>query len=383
MSSIINRTRERFFDYSLVSVIRLLRFSFFFETKRFSFVLLIIQKFSSSFFFVFSIPFYIYTTLLLLLLSHFVVVVSDTKQNDGRVASGRKKTDEKEMRAIPRTSWSSTAGGDQTTACTETSATTNGMMTTTSKKKLKVLCLHSFRTSADIMKIQLAMGGWDKHVEDSTEFMCIDGIFPATGEPPEDVKLAFPNRGSFQWYDADRNTETGKMEYKGIVESAKFVDEIVKREGIDGLLGFSQGATLIGEMLKRSSESAGDDIEGSQEEAMRMKSLRFAVLISGMPSRADETLSEQMCSISERSSINNGRTVGASIPTLHVVGQQDRAIPPALTKLMCKDFGEKAVLLEHEKGHVIPKVLPPNEIGEKVKKFFDERFMEKNSNARL
>ena len=318
-----------------------------------------------------------------MLLSHFVVVVSDTKQNDGRVASGRKKTDEKEMRAIPRTSWSSTAGGDQTTACTETSATTNGMMTTTSKKKLKVLCLHSFRTSADIMKIQLAMGGWDKHVEDSTEFMCIDGIFPATGEPPEDVKLAFPNRGSFQWYDADRNTETGKMEYKGIVESAKFVDEIVKREGIDGLLGFSQGATLIGEMLKRSSESAGDDIEGSQEEAMRMKSLRFAVLISGMPSRADKTLSEQMCSISERSSINNGRTVGASIPTLHVVGQQDRAIPPALTKLMCKDFGEKAVLLEHEKGHVIPKVLPPNEIGEKVKKFFDERFMEKNSNARL
>ena len=69
--------------------------------------------------------------------------------------------------------------------------------TTTSKKKLKVLCLHSFRTSADIMKIQLAMGGWDKHVEDSTEFMCIDGIFPATGEPPEDVKLAFPNRGVF------------------------------------------------------------------------------------------------------------------------------------------------------------------------------------------
>ena len=90
-----------------------------------------------------------------------------------------------------------------------------------------------------------------------------------------------------------------------------------------------------------------------------------------------------MCSMSERSSINNGRTIGASIPTLHVVGQQDRAIPPALTKLMCKDFGEKAVLLEHEKGHVIQKVLPPNEIGEKVKKFFDERFMEKNSNARL
>ena len=296
------------------------------------------------------------------------------------------------MRSLPRTSWSSLP--DVVASCENTTSNTTSptIQTTTgnsynnnntNNKKLKVLCLHSFRTSADIVKLQLAMGGWDKHVEDSTEFMCIDGIFPATGEPPEDVKLAFPNRGSFQWYDADRNAETGKMEYKGIVESAKFVDEIVKREGIDGLLGFSQGATLIGEMLKRSSESAGDDIEGSQEEAMRMKSLRFAVLISGMPSRADETLSEQMCSMSERNSINNGRTIGASIPTLHVVGQQDRAIPPALTTLMCKDFGEKAALIEHEKGHVIPKVLPPNEIGEKVKKFFDERFMEKNSNARL
>lgn len=261
------------------------------------------------------------------------------------------------------------------------------------KKKLKVLCLHSFRTSADIVKLQLAMGGWDKQLEDSTEFMTINGIFKATGEPPEDVKAAFPNMGSFQWYDAERNADTGKMEYKGIEESAKFVDEIVQREGIDGLLGFSQGATLIGEMLKRYSpsfERPGDDAttttEG-EEEAMRMKSLRFAVLISGMPSRADEKLSEQMMRSSKNSNSSNssggGKIIGASIPTLHVVGQQDRAIPPTLTKLMHKEFGEKAVLVEHEKGHVIPKVYPSNELGEKVKKFFDERLMEKNSNARL
>jgi hypothetical protein len=261
------------------------------------------------------------------------------------------------------------------------------------KKKLKVLCLHSFRTSADIVKLQLAMGGWDKQLEDSTEFMTINGIFKATGEPPEDVKAAFPNMGSFQWYDAERNADTGKMEYKGIEESAKFVDEVVQREGIDGLLGFSQGATLIGEMLKRYSpsfERPGDDAttttEG-EEEAMRMKSLRFAVLISGMPSRADEKLSEQMMRSSKNSNSSNSsggrKIIGASIPTLHVVGRQDRAIPPTLTKLMHKEFGEKAVLVEHEKGHVIPKVYPSNELGEKVKKFFDERLMEKNSNARL
>lgn len=261
------------------------------------------------------------------------------------------------------------------------------------KKKLKVLCLHSFRTSADIVKLQLAMGGWDKQLEDSTEFMTVNGIFKATGEPPEDVKAAFPNMGSFQWYDAERNADTGKMEYKGIEESAKFVDEIVQREGIDGLLGFSQGATLIGEMLKRCSPSferpeddATTTTEG-EEEAMRMKSLRFAVLISGMPSRADEKLSEQMMRSSKNSNSSNssggGKIIGASIPTLHVVGQQDRAIPPTLTKLMHKEFGEKAVLVEHEKGHVIPKVYPSNELGEKVKKFFDERLMEKNSNARL
>lgn len=316
------------------------------------------------------------------------------------------------MRSIPRTSWSSSPdvyennnnnSSSNNNNCVITNAATtfsssstlhaNNNINNNNKKKLKVLCLHSFRTSADIVKLQLAMGGWDKQLEDSTEFMTINGIFKATGEPPEDVKAAFPNMGSFQWYDAERNADTGKMEYKGIEESAKFVDEIVQREGIDGLLGFSQGATLIGEMLKRYSpsfERPGDDAttttEG-EEEAMRMKSLRFAVLISGMPSRADEKLSEQMMRSSKNSNSSNssggGKIIGASIPTLHVVGQQDRAIPPTLTKLMHKEFGEKAVLVEHEKGHVIPKVYPSNELGEKVKKFFDERLMEKNSNARL
>lgn len=316
------------------------------------------------------------------------------------------------MRSIPRTSWSSSPdvyennnnnSSSNNNNCVITNAATTFSSSSSTphannninnnKKKLKVLCLHSFRTSADIVKLQLAMGGWDKQLEDSTEFMTINGIFKATGEPPEDVKAAFPNMGSFQWYDAERNADTGKMEYKGIEESAKFVDEVVQREGIDGLLGFSQGATLIGEMLKRYSpsfERPGDDAttttEG-EEEAMRMKSLRFAVLISGMPSRADEKLSEQMMRSSKNSNSSNssggGKIIGASIPTLHVVGQQDRAIPPTLTKLMHKEFGEKAVLVEHEKGHVIPKVYPSNELGEKVKKFFDERLMEKNSNARL
>lgn len=316
------------------------------------------------------------------------------------------------MRSIPRTSWSSSPdvyennnnnSSSNNNNCVITNAATTFSSSSSTlhannninnkKKKLKVLCLHSFRTSADIVKLQLAMGGWDKQLEDSTEFMTVNGIFKATGEPPEDVKAAFPNMGSFQWYDAERNADTGKMEYKGIEESAKFVDEIVQREGIDGLLGFSQGATLIGEMLKRCSPSferpeddATTTTEG-EEEAMRMKSLRFAVLISGMPSRADEKLSEQMMRSSKNSNSSNssggGKIIGASIPTLHVVGQQDRAIPPTLTKLMHKEFGEKAVLVEHEKGHVIPKVYPSNELGEKVKKFFDERLMEKNSNARL
>lgn len=296
------------------------------------------------------------------------------------------------MRSLPRTSWSSLP--DVVASCENTSNTTSPTIQTTTgtsynnnnkKKLLKVLCLHSFRTSADIVKLQLAMGGWDKHLQDSAEFIAINGIFKATGEPPEDVKLAFPNMGSFQWYDAERNADTGKMEYRGIEESAKFVDEIVQREGIDGLLGFSQGATLIGEMLKRSASFSGDDAANTpegEEEAMRMKSLRFAVLISGMPSRADEKLREQMRSNNSNSN-SIGKTIGASIPTLHVVGQQDRAIPPALTKLMHKEFGGKAVLVEHEKGHVIPKVFSSNELGEKVKKFFDERLMEKNSNARL
>ena len=126
------------------------------------------------------------------------------------------------MRSIPRTSWSSSPdvyennnnnSSSNNNNCVITNAATTFSSSSSTphannninnnKKKLKVLCLHSFRTSAEIVKLQLAMGGWDKQLEDSTEFMTINGIFKATGEPPEDVKAAFPNMGSFQWYDAE------------------------------------------------------------------------------------------------------------------------------------------------------------------------------------
>jgi len=304
----------------------------------------------------------------------------------------------------------------------------------TNTKVMKVLCLHSFRTSKEIMKLQLQMGGWDKLLllnngssastgldtennsssSSSFEFICVDGVFKATGEAPADVKMAFPNMGSYQWYDAERNEKTGAMEYLGIEESAKFVDDFVEREKIDGLLGFSQGATLIGELLKRrrrrkekqhttmlpieDCEDCEDSRRGQknqknhhQQQQQLMKSLRFAVLISGMPSRADEKLCEQyeknnttmnLAALADDDVVVDDdddslfEPIFKSIPTLHIVGKQDRSIPPQLTHQLCKEFGEKATIVEHEKAHVIPKVYE-NEIGEKIKAFFQDRLREK------
>ena len=293
-------------------------------------------------------------------------------------------------------------------AAATASTSTSNATTVTKKRRLKILCLHSFRTNAEIIRYQLARAGFDRlqwsddddnHDDDNDydvggkkegrngnakthtnsnanfnhnnnlmcEFICVNGPHEATGPAPKDVQKAFSNENKlFQWYDAERD-ETGRMEYRGIEESAKYVDAIVEKEKVDGLLGFSQGATLIGELLKRRRRKKQEDKEDEDEESS--KSLRFAVLISGMPSRADVKLWQQD-NINLNGTNMQGDQMLKHMPTLHVVGRADQAIPPALTNLLHKEFGEKAILAEHEKGHEIPILSINEDVGRKVKAFF-------------
>ena len=52
--------------------------------------------------------------------------------------------------------------------------------------KLRVLALHSFRTSGSIFRDQLeALGNWPNAIGDLCEFVYVDAPHPASGEVPE------------------------------------------------------------------------------------------------------------------------------------------------------------------------------------------------------
>ena len=68
--------------------------------------------------------------------------------------------------------------------------------------KLRVLALHSFRTSGSIFRDQLeALGNWPNAIGDLCEFVYVDAPHPASGEVPEDVASFFQGP-YFEWWNA-------------------------------------------------------------------------------------------------------------------------------------------------------------------------------------
>ena len=68
--------------------------------------------------------------------------------------------------------------------------------------KLRVLALHSFRTSGSIFCDQLeALGNWPNAIGDLCEFVYVDAPHPASGEVPEDVASFFQGP-YFEWWNA-------------------------------------------------------------------------------------------------------------------------------------------------------------------------------------
>ena len=114
-------------------------------------------------------------------------------------------------------------------------------------RKLRVLALHSFRTSGEILKAQMEIAGWHKQdvLGDMCEFVCAPDGLPATGPIPEDVAMFFPEPtyAYHEWWNATK--VEGSMEYVGLEESLERVRAAWEDSGpFDGVMGFSQGATM-------------------------------------------------------------------------------------------------------------------------------------------
>lgn len=212
-------------------------------------------------------------------------------------------------------------------------------------RKLRVLCLHSFRTSSSILKVQMEIAGWEASLGDLVEFTCEPDGNPASGDIPKEVSMFFPDDQYFEWWNAMKD-EDCKTEYVGIEKSFGKVEKSWETRGpFDGVLGFSQGATLTTLLAARGAVEGWGPFGDAKRENEVDAALTFAVCVSGMLAR-----NRSAADLYAAAETSKSKT-----PTLHLIGDADRVMPPGLSERAASHF-ENAKIARHARGHVIPKL---------------------------
>ncbi|KAJ6797533.1 uncharacterized protein M6B38_123400 [Iris pallida] len=191
------------------------------------------------------------------------------------------------------------------------------------EKKMKVLCLHGFRTSGSFLRKQI--NKWDPSIFQHFEMVFPDGLFPAGGK--SDIEGIFPPP-YFEWFQFDKDF----TEYTNLEECISFLCDYMKENGpFDGLLGFSQGATLSALLI------------GYQAQGKVLKDhppIKFFVSISGSKFR-----DPSICDVAYRDPIK--------VRSLHLIGAKDWLKLPS--EELASAF-ESPLILRHPQGHTVPRL---------------------------
>ncbi|XP_058179594.1 uncharacterized protein LOC131298248 isoform X1 [Rhododendron vialii] len=194
--------------------------------------------------------------------------------------------------------------------------------------KPRVLCLHGFRTSAEILRKQIQR--WPEPVLRKLELVFIDAPFPARGRSGIESLFDPPY---YEWYQSNE----GFTEYYNFDECLAYLEDYMIKHGpFDGLLGFSQGAIL-------SAAFPGMQSEGTA--LTRVPMIKFVILISGamfggikfrVPKQAANAYSSPI-----------------KLPSLHIIGERDFLKEPGIALL--ESFQDPFVIY-HPNGHVVPRL---------------------------
>ncbi|CAN1331966.1 Esterase AGAP003155 [Linum perenne] len=159
-------------------------------------------------------------------------------------------------------------------------------------RKPRFLCLHGFRTSAEILKKQLNTK-WPESVLEKLDLVYVDAPHPAEGK--SEVEGIF-DPPYYEWFQFNKEF----TEYRNFDECLAFIEELmIKHSPIDGLLGFSQGAIL----------SAG--LPGLQDKGLaltRVPKIKFLIIIGGAKFKAQSVAENSYASPIE-------------CPSLHFLGK--------------------------------------------------------------
>jgi len=212
---------------------------------------------------------------------------------------------------------------------------------------LRILCIHGYRQNAAGFRQKL--GAFRKAVGKRAEFVFIDAplVVPsASGEGGDDAGEKAEERG--WWFSAE-----GKISSFNALEETKIcpgfeasVKAIADAESalgpFDGILGFSQGAAMVGLYLA-----------GAERSSLAFK---FVIFVASFMSKSD----------AHRHLYDASHKI--SIPSLHVYGDTDGVIPKPMSIDFLEVF-EDPQSLNHPGGHFVPAAGPQKAV---FNKFLDD-----------
>ncbi|KAL3819645.1 hypothetical protein ACJIZ3_005550 [Penstemon smallii] len=189
--------------------------------------------------------------------------------------------------------------------------------------KMKILCLHGFRTSGSFLKKQISK--WEPSIFAHFDMDFPNGIFPAGGK--SEIEGIFPPP-YFEWFQFNEDF----TEYKNLEECITYLCEYITNKGpFDGLLGFSQGATISALLL------------GYQAQGKILKDhpqFKLFVSISGSKFR-----DPSICDVAYKDPI--------MVKSVHFIGDKD------WLKLPSEELASAFVnplIIKHPQGHTVPRL---------------------------
>ena len=194
--------------------------------------------------------------------------------------------------------------------------------------KLRILCLHGYHGSGDILRQQMA--SLVEGTEALAEFVYVDAPSLACGD--------------FGWWHAknaanppaSRDAGVGPLRkrYEGWERTSAFIVETFSAHGpFDGIFGFSQGASLTSLLVGLRSP------DGNPTEAKPL-TFDFAAMVGGFLG-ADPVLALQYA---------NRHCY--DLPSAHIIGRSDGIVPAPLSRALAAAFKDP-LILDHGGGHVV------------------------------
>jgi hypothetical protein len=278
-------------------------------------------------------------------------------------------------------------------------------------KRLRILALHSFRTSASIFEDQLRRAGILTGDNDNGASSCFAGV-PATvdflnapnaasGPPPPDVVAGrWPppyrewfaatrvedgdeDKGDEQQQDEGADSERGgggggcekatrrqrRYRFLGLEDSERMLARALREGAYDGIVGFSQGAAMAAAMVamqmavRRTGGAASVATGGgtASDNVDPWAHVRADLAAAPLPSflvcigaaMAPHRRHLLAFSVAGKAAEQEEVALPLPLPTAHLIGDRDPVRP--FSGRLAAAF-DKSLVLRHARGHVVPRL---------------------------